>query len=169
MKTLIGLTLATALAATALPAFAQTAPVTDNAAAAQALNTARQNGELVRQFYDMAFNQHQPREAARLFIGDRYIQHNPMVPNGTEPFYTYFEGHFREFPQSRATIHRVIADGDLVAIHVHSQTSPEDRGVAIIDLFRVENGKIVEHWDVIQPVPETTANGNTMFTGTKAD
>lgn len=127
------------------------------------------NVRTVVAFYELAFNQHKPTEAARLYIGDHYIQHNPMVPNGAEPFYSYFEGFFRENPQSRATIHRVIADGDLVALHVHSQESPEDTGRAIIDIFRLENGKIVEHFDVIQDVPATTANGNTMFDGSKRD
>ena len=131
--------------------------------------TEAENARIVTAFYELAFNQHRPTEAARLYIGDRYIQHNPNVPNGAEAFYGYFEGFFREHPQSRVTIHRVIADGDLVALHLHSQESPDDPGRAIVDIFRVENGKIVEHFDVIQSVPATTANGNTMFQGDKAD
>lgn len=127
------------------------------------------NAAVVTAFYELAFNRHRPTEAARLYIGDRYIQHNPNVPNGAEAFYGYFESFFREHPQSRVTIHRVIADGDLVALHLHSQESPDDPGRAIVDIFRVENGKIVEHFDVIQSVPATTANGNTMFQGDKAD
>jgi predicted SnoaL-like aldol condensation-catalyzing enzyme len=127
------------------------------------------NADVVVAFYELAFNQHRPTEAARLYIGDRYIQHNPHVPNGAEAFYGYFEGFFRDHPQSRVTIHRVIADGDLVALHLLSQESPDDPGRAIVDIFRLENGKIVEHFDVIQAVPATTANGNTMFGGDKAD
>lgn len=162
---LTAIALATAAMA-ASPAFArQTGP----AAPRVAERVESTNADVVTRFYDLAFNQHKPTEAARLYIGDHYIQHNPGVPNGAEPFTSYFEGYFRENPQNRATIHRVIAQGDLVALHVHMQASPEDAGQAIIDIFRVENGKIVEHWDVIQPVPETTANGNTMFQGSKAD
>lgn len=127
------------------------------------------NARTVVDFYEMAFNQHKPTEAARLYIGDHYIQHNPMVPNGAEPFYSYFEGFFRENPQSRATIHRVMADGDIVALHIHSQINPDDAGRAIVDIFRLENGKIVEHFDVIQNVPATTASGNSMFDGSKRD
>lgn len=123
------------------------------------------NKTIVTEFYDMAFNQHRPREAAMKYIGDEYIQHNPMVPNGAKPFYTYFEKHFIDNPESKAIIHRAIADGDLVALHVESKESNKDRGVAIVDIFRVKNGKIVEHWDVIQPIPEKTSNGNTMFQG----
>lgn len=127
------------------------------------------NARIVTDFYEMAFNQHRPTEAARLYIGDRYIQHNPNVPNGAAAFYGYFEGFFRDHPQSRVTIHRVLADGDLVALHLHSQETPDDPGRAIVDIFRLENGKIIEHFDVIQQVPTTTANGNTMFEGDKAD
>jgi predicted SnoaL-like aldol condensation-catalyzing enzyme len=131
--------------------------------------TEAENARVVTAFYDLAFNRHQPTEAARLYIGDRYIQHNPNVPNGAEAFYGYFEGFFRENPQSHVTIHRVIADGDLVALHLHSQQTPNDPGRAIVDIFRLEDGKIVEHFDVIQAVPTTTANGNTMFQGDKAN
>lgn len=156
---------ALALGAASAPALAQTsAPPSASRSPTEA-----ENARIVVAFYDLAFNQHRPTEAARLYIGDRYIQHNPGVPNGAEPFYAYFEGFFRDNPQSRATIHRVIADGDLVALHVHSQETPDDPGRAIVDIFRVENGRIIEHFDVIQSVPATTANGNTMFSGDKAD
>jgi predicted SnoaL-like aldol condensation-catalyzing enzyme len=154
------------LAASPLPASAQTPPP---AASGSRTATEAENARIVTAFYELAFNQHRPTEAARLYIGDRYIQHNPHVPNGAEAFYGYFEGFFRENPQSRVTIHRVIVDGDLVVLHLHSQETPDDPGRAIVDIFRVENGKIVEHFDVIQDVPATTANGNTMFEGDKAD
>lgn len=160
---------ALAFSAAAAPASAGDAPSASAQTSAARTPTEAENARIVVAFYDLAFNQHRPTEAARLYIGDRYIQHNPLVPNGAEPFYAYFEGFFRDNPQSRATIHRVIADGDLVALHVHSQETPDDPGRAIVDIFRVENGKIVEHFDVIQAVPATTANGNTMFSGDKAD
>jgi predicted SnoaL-like aldol condensation-catalyzing enzyme len=121
------------------------------------------NKKLVRDFYEMAFNQHKPTEAAKKYIGSKYIQHNPNVPNGAEAFYGYFEGFFKKNPQSHVSIKRALADGDLVALHLNSKVDEKDRGRAIVDIFRVENGKIVEHWDVIQEVPEKTANGNTMF------
>lgn len=127
--------------------------------------TQETNKKLVRDFYEMAFNQHKPTEAAKKYIGDKYIQHNPMVPNGAAAFYGYFEGHFKENPKSHVIIHRALADGDLVALHLNSKMNEQDPGRAIVDIFRVENGKIVEHWDVIQPVPDKTANGNTMFDG----
>ncbi|WP_292050661.1 MULTISPECIES: nuclear transport factor 2 family protein [unclassified Brevundimonas] len=160
---------AAAVMALAIPAAAsaQQAPAPSSAPTRSATEEA--NARTVVAFYEMAFNQHKPTEAARIYIGDHYIQHNPLVPNGAEPFYSYFEGFFRENPQSRATIHRVIADGDLVALHVHSQDNQQDRGRAIIDIFRLENGKIVEHFDVIQDVPAATTNGNTMFDGSKRD
>ncbi|WP_427791960.1 nuclear transport factor 2 family protein [Brevundimonas diminuta] len=155
--------------AAAVPVSAHEAAPAPAQASATRTPTEAENARIVVAFYDLAFNQHRPTEAARLYIGDRYIQHNPDVPNGSEPFYAYFESFFRDNPQSRATIHRVIADGDLVALHVHSQETPDDPGRAIVDIFRVENGRIIEHFDVIQSVPATTANGNSMFSGDKAD
>ena len=167
-RSLIGAVAALGLATAALPAMA--APAEQAAAASTRTPQEEANARLVTTFYDLAFNQHKPTEAARLYIGDHYIQHNPDVPNGAAAFYGFFEGFFRENPQSRATIHRVIADGDLVVLHVHSQETSTDPGRAVVDIFRVENGKIVEHFDVIQAVPSTpTANGNTMFGGSKAD
>ncbi len=121
------------------------------------------NKKLVRDFYELAFNQHKPTEAAKKYIGAKYIQHNPYVPNGAEAFYGYFEGYFKEHPRSHVNIKRVLGDGNLVVLHLHSRIDEQDRGVAIVDIFRVENGKIVEHWDVIQPIPDKAANDNTMF------
>jgi predicted SnoaL-like aldol condensation-catalyzing enzyme len=121
------------------------------------------NKKIVREFYEMAFNQHKPTEAAKKYIGDKYIQHNPYVPNGAAAFYGYFEGFFKEHSKYRAEIKRVIGDGDLVVLHMNSKLDDKDRGKAIVDIFRLENGKIVEHWDVIQDVPEKSANNNTMF------
>ncbi|MEK2644912.1 nuclear transport factor 2 family protein [Bdellovibrio sp. BCCA] len=134
-----------------------------SAFAVGATSNVEANKKLVRDFYEMAFNQHKPTEAAKKYIGSKYIQHNPYVPNGAEAFYSYFEKHFKENPKSHVEIKRVMGDGDLVALHLLSKQNDTDRGRAIVDIFRVENGKIVEHWDVIQDVPEKTANGNTMF------
>ncbi len=125
------------------------------------------NKKVVVDFYELAFNKHKPTEAAKKYIGNKYIQHNPFVPNGAPAFYNYFEQHFKENPESQALIKRVIAEGDLVVLHINSKQNKKDLGRAVIDIFRVEDGKIVEHWDVIQAVPEKTANGNTMFEGTK--
>lgn len=121
------------------------------------------NKKLVRDFYELAFNSHKPTEAAKKYIGNKYIQHNPFVPNGAEAFYTYFEGHFKKNPESHVDIKRILADGDLVVLHIHSKENKADTGTAVIDIFRVENGKIVEHWDVVQEVPKQSANTNTMF------
>jgi predicted SnoaL-like aldol condensation-catalyzing enzyme len=135
------------------------------AAATQAFGGPMQenNKKIVRDFYELAFNQHKPTEAAKKYVGDKYIQHNPHVPDGAAAFYGYFEGFFKEHPQSRVEIKRVLGDGDLVVLHLHSITDAKDRGRAIVDIFRVENGKIVEHWDVTQDVPPQSANTNTMF------
>jgi predicted SnoaL-like aldol condensation-catalyzing enzyme len=122
-----------------------------------------QNKKLVRDFYELAFNQHKPREAVQTYVGDRYIQHNPFVQNGAEPFYLHFESYFKEHPKSHVVFSHVIAEGDLVALHLNSKADDKDRGRAIVDIFRVENGKIVEHWDVAQSVPEKTDSGNSMF------
>jgi predicted SnoaL-like aldol condensation-catalyzing enzyme len=132
---------------------------------AAAANDVEANKKLVRDFYEMAFNEHKPTEAAKKYFGDKYIQHNPNVPNGAAAFYNYFEGHFKKNPKSHVKIYRVIGDGDLVALHLHSKQNDTDLGRAIVDIFRVENGKIVEHFDVVQAVPAKTANGNTMFDG----
>lgn len=120
------------------------------------------NRQLVLQFYDRFFNRHETQQAATV-VAEDYKQHNPNVPNGKAPFVGYFSDFFQKNPTSHARIVRSATDGDLVYLHVHSSIGEEDRGRAVVDIFRVENGKIVEHWDVIQPVPAKAANDNTMF------
>ena len=125
------------------------------------------NAKLVTDFYNLAFQQRQPRKAALTYFGENYIQHNPLVADGAEPFYTFFEGFFTQFPDARSTVHRVMADGDMVILHLNLQPTPDQPGSAVVDIFRVEAGKIVEHWDVVQDVPAQTANGHTMFDSVK--
>jgi predicted SnoaL-like aldol condensation-catalyzing enzyme len=120
------------------------------------------NRKLVVEFYDKVFNQHMVAEGAAVLIED-YKQHNPHVPDGKEPFVSYFTQFFKDSPEARAKVVRSAADGDLVWLHNHSISNSEDHGDAIVDIFRVKDGMIVEHWDVIQPVPEASANENTMF------
>ncbi|MGW0711331.1 nuclear transport factor 2 family protein [Streptomyces sp. NPDC002643] len=97
------------------------------------------------------------------YWGPEYQQHNPNIPNGVEGVKAGLGAYFEQFPQLSVERKRVIAEGDLVAVHSHYVNAPGERGQAILDLFRVRDGRIVEHWDVIQDVPETSANDNTMF------
>jgi predicted SnoaL-like aldol condensation-catalyzing enzyme len=130
--------------------------------AGPALADPEANKKIVIDFYDKALNQ-KDFEAAAKHFGPRYIQHNPLVPNGPDGLKGLVALLKEKFPNSRSEIKRAIAEGDLVVLHVHSVREPGQRGRAIVDIFRLENGKIVEHWDVIQDVPEKAANDNTMF------
>ncbi|MGW3119646.1 nuclear transport factor 2 family protein [Streptomyces sp. NPDC001107] len=97
------------------------------------------------------------------YWGPEYDQHNPNIANGVDGVKSGLGAYFKQFPQLTVSPKRVIAEGDLVAVHSHYVNAPGERGQAIVDLFRVRGGKIVEHWDVIQDVPATSANGNGMF------
>ncbi|BAP45775.1 pyruvate kinase [Pseudomonas sp. StFLB209] len=152
-KTLTGLALAALLVVVA---------ATSHAATPRNLAAEEANRTLVLDFYERFFNKHDVAGAAQL-VADNYKQHNPEVPDGKAPFVEFFAGFFKENPQSRARVVRSATDGDLVYLHVHSTNGAKDPGQAVVDIFRVANGKLVEHWDVIQNVPQQAANTNTMF------
>jgi predicted SnoaL-like aldol condensation-catalyzing enzyme len=116
------------------------------------------------EFYELAFVKKNPAEAAERFFGpEGYKQHNPMAPDGGEAFVKAISGLYAAFPDFSTESKRVIAEGDLVAIHHHVHMTKDDAGQAVVDIFRISNGKVVEHWDVVQPVPDEAQNGNTMF------
>jgi predicted SnoaL-like aldol condensation-catalyzing enzyme len=121
------------------------------------------NKQTVLAYLNTALNEKRPAEAVEKYGGSQYIQHNPQAPDGFEAFVQFVEGFTAQFPQLSLDIKRSIAEGDLVATHSLLKTSPEDRGSAVADFFRLEDGKVVEHWDVLQPVPESAANDHPMF------
>jgi len=126
-------------------------------------NGTLENKKYVTDFYILAFVKKQVEEAFIKYVGETFIQHNPNIPDGKEASIKFLGKILKDNPQATITIKRVIAEDNLVAVHSHLKRNAEDRGRAVIDIFRVEQGKIVEHWDVFQPVPETASNNNGMF------
>ena len=120
------------------------------------------NKAAVVAFYNEALNDKNPTGALQ-YLGPRYIQHNPNAENGPEGFVKYITFIRDHFPRSHSEIMAVFAEGDFVILHVRTRREPDQRGNAIAEFFRLENGEIVEHWDVIQPIPDTDLNGHGMF------
>jgi len=120
------------------------------------------NKKSVLEFYEAGLNK-KDFEAASKYFGPKYIQHNPGAPDGIEGFKVFVNFLREKFPNSHSEIKRSFADGDYVILHVHAVREPGTRGRAIVDIFRLENGKIVEHWDVAQDIPEKMPHNNGMF------
>jgi len=122
----------------------------------------KQNKQNAIAYYKMAYEGN-PRQAVEQYVGAEYIQHNPLVADGKEAFIAYFERMHQEYPNKSIEFVRAIAEGDLVALHTH-QVWPREEEYVTMDFFRFDGqGKIVEHWDAIQEIPASSANGNLMY------
>lgn len=121
------------------------------------------NKETIRKFYEIVFNKHDLTRAAE-FIKEDYIQHNPGTKTGLDEFVKAFrDGQFKKNPDFKFEIKHLIEEGDFVVVHGHAIPKPGDTGVAVMDMYRFENGKVAEHWDIIQVIPKEFANENSMF------
>ena len=127
------------------------------------INNLSLNKRLAKECLDTIFNQHNPTEAVARYIGANYRQHNPHAADGPDGVIAYASGYLKTNPNLRLEFKRIIAEGDLVAVHSFLKPNSSDLGRAVMDIFRVEDGKLVEHWDVMQPVPLQSANRNGMF------
>jgi predicted SnoaL-like aldol condensation-catalyzing enzyme len=119
--------------------------------------------DVATRFMTQFYVDKQVRQAFETWVDPGYIQHNPMAASGRDAAIAFLEPFFAGNPAITYSIKRIIADGNLVAVHAHGRFSPEDRGVAVVDILRIEGCKVMEHWDVVQPVPEKAANTNGMF------
>ena len=130
------------------------------AADAKQMETNKKN---VVEFYNAVLNDKDFEKASK-YVGATYIQHNPIGADGLDGIKGFINFLKEKFPQNKSEIKRIFADGNYVIVHVHAVREPGTRGNAIFDLFRLDdNGKIVEHWDAVQPIPEKSLNNNTMF------
>jgi predicted SnoaL-like aldol condensation-catalyzing enzyme len=119
--------------------------------------------EVVTQFMTKLYLEKKAREAFETWVEPGYIQHNPLAKTGRDAAIAFLEPFFQSHPDANYSIKRIIAEGNLVAVHSHAKFTADDRGLAVVDILRVDHCKIAEHWDVVQPVPEKSANTNGMF------
>jgi predicted SnoaL-like aldol condensation-catalyzing enzyme len=133
------------------------------AAPASAGISKKANAQKVVAFMDMVFNQKKVKEGFDKYVGDKYIQHNPIAPDGKDAAVEVLGKALEMLPGWSYEFKHAYVDGDIVVLHSHVRMKADDRGMAVVDIFRFEKGKIVEHWDVVQPIPEKSANNNTMF------
>ena len=119
--------------------------------------------EVVTQFMTKFYLEKKVREAFETWVEPGYIQHNPLAKTGRDAAIAFLEPFFQSHPDASYSIKRIIADGNLVAVHSHAKFTADDRGLAVVDILRVDHCKIAEHWDVAQSVPEKSANSNGMF------
>jgi predicted SnoaL-like aldol condensation-catalyzing enzyme len=120
------------------------------------------NKKLVLAFYEQIIGR-KDFDAARQYMGDTYRQHAPYAADGPEGLRTFVHWFKENFPNHRYEVKRVLAEGDFVMLHLHGVGGPNPNGESVVDIFRIENGKVVEHWDIIQPIPESADNANSMF------
>jgi predicted SnoaL-like aldol condensation-catalyzing enzyme len=122
---------------------------------------AQANKQLVSQYYAAVWNA-RDADATTRFVADEYIQHNPNIANGRMPLQAFLAGFFQQLPDAKFKVVRLVAEDDLVVAHSLFSANALDRGTAVVDVYRIQDGKLVEHWDVKEPVPDSTANGNPM-------
>ena len=135
----------------------------DVASASAAGSCALSPKEVVTSFMTQFYVEKDVKGAFETWVDPGYIQHNPMAQTGRDAAVAFLAPFFASNPGIHYEIKRIIADGNLVAVHAHGRFSPEDRGIAVVDILRVDGCKVMEHWDVVQPVPENAANTNGMF------
>jgi predicted SnoaL-like aldol condensation-catalyzing enzyme len=129
----------------------------------QIANDLSTNKKVAKNCLDMIFNQKKPTQAVAQYIAPNYRQHNPNALDGPDGVIAFATSYLKDNPELTMDFKRIIAEGEYVVIHSHQKRNPKDRGDAVVDIFRVQDGKLVEHWDVIQPVPANSANRNSMF------
>ena len=130
---------------------------------AQTANDLAYNKRVAKSCLDTIFNQKKPSQAVAQYISPNYRQHNPDAPDGPDGVIAYASAYLKANPDLRLDFKRIIAEGDYVVVHSHLIPNHSDIGRAVVDIFRVEDGKLVEHWDVMQPVSRQPKNRNTMF------
>ncbi len=122
----------------------------------------KSNRQIVEEFVEIFYRQKNVRKAFMGYVVENYIQHNPNIPDGREAAIEFLEPKFSN-PDASFDVKRILVDGDLAMVHLHGRMSAESLGGAVADIYRLQNGKIVEHWDVLQAVPENCVNPHPMF------